>query len=46
MGQKVIGLDDSNDNLAAVNSDPTDDDNLEKWMPFFENRREKNAVDL
>ena len=36
VGQTAIGSDDSNDNDAAAHSDPTDDDHLEKWMPFFE----------
>ena len=40
VGQTVIGIDDSDDNTAAVNSDPTDNDNLEKWMPFFEDRQQ------
>ena len=39
VGQTVIGIDDSDDNTAAVNSDPTDNDDLEKWMPFFEDRQ-------
>ena len=36
VGQTATGIDDSDDNTAAANSDPTDDDDLEKWMPFFE----------
>ena len=36
VGQTAIGIDDSDDNTAAANSDPTDDDDLEKWTPFFE----------
>ena len=36
VGQTAIGIDDIDDNAAAANLDPTDDDNLEKWMPFFE----------
>ena len=36
VGQTAIGIDYSDDNAAAANSDPTEDDNLEKWMPFFE----------
>ena len=35
VGQTAIDIDDSDDNAAAANSDPTDDDDLEKWMPFF-----------
>ena len=36
VGQTAIGIDDSDDNAAAANSDPTDDDDLEKCMPIFE----------
>ena len=45
VGQTVIGIDDSDDNTAAVNSDPTDDDDLEKWMPFFEDRQQPVSWD-
>ena len=45
MGQTVIGIDDSDDNTAAVNSDPTDNDDLEKWMPFFEDRQQPVSWD-
>ena len=38
-GHKIIvgqtAIDHSDDNAAAANSDPYDDDGLEKWMPFF-----------
>ena len=44
-GQTVIGIDDSDDNTAAVNSDPTDNDDLEKWMPFFEDRQQPVSWD-
>ena len=45
VGQTVIGIDDSDDNTTAVNSDPTDDDDLEKWMPFFEDRQQPVSWD-
>ena len=35
VGQIVISIDCSNDSAAASNSGPIDDDDLEKWMPFF-----------
>ena len=41
----MIGIDDSDDNTAAVNSDPTDNDDLEKWMPFFEDRQQPVSWD-
>ena len=34
--QTAIGIDDSDDKVAAANSDTTDDEDLEKWMSFFE----------
>ncbi|XP_063717764.1 alanine--glyoxylate aminotransferase 2, mitochondrial-like [Symsagittifera roscoffensis] len=45
VGQTVIGIDDSDDNTAAVNSDPTDNDDLENWMPFFEDRQQPVSWD-
>ena len=45
VGQTVIGIDDSDDNTTAVNSDPTDDDDFEKWMPFFEDRQQPVSWD-
>ena len=45
VGQTAIGNDDSNDNAAAANSDPTDDDDLEKWMPFFEDGQQPVSWD-
>ena len=36
VGQNAIVIDDSDDNVASANSDPTHDDALENWMPFFE----------
>ena len=45
VGQTVIGIDDSDDNTAAVNSDPTDNDDLQKWMPFFEDRQQPVSWD-
>ena len=36
LGLTAIGIDDSDDNAATASSDPTDDDDLEKCMPFFE----------
>ena len=39
VGQTVSGIEDSDDNAAAVNFDPTDNDDLEKWMPSFEYRQ-------
>ena len=34
VAQTAVSIADSSDNAAAVKTDPTDDDNLEKWMPF------------
>ena len=45
VGQTAIGIDDSDDNAAAANSDPTDDDDLEKWMPFFEDGQQPVSWD-
>ena len=36
LGQTAIGIADSDDNAVAANSDLKDDDELEKWTPFFE----------
>ena len=35
VGQNAIVIDDSDDNVASANSDPTHDDALENWMPFL-----------
>ena len=35
VGQTVIGIDDSDDNTAAVNSDPADNDDLENGCHFL-----------
>ena len=41
MGETKIGNDDSDANAATVNSERTDVDGLEKWMPsFFEDRQQ------
>ena len=45
VGQTAIGIDDSNDNAAAANSDPTDHVDLEKWMPFFEDGQQPVSWD-
>ena len=45
VGQTVIGIDDSDDNTAPVDSEPTDNDDLEKWMPFFEDRQQPVSWD-
>ena len=34
VAQTAVSIADSSDNAAAVKTDPTDDDDLEKWMPF------------
>ena len=46
LGLTAIGIDDSDDNTAAANSDPTDDDNLEKWKPFFEDGQQPVSWDF
>ena len=45
MGQTAIGIDDSDDNAAAANSGPTDDDDLENWIPFFEDGQQPVSWD-
>ena len=45
MGQTAIGIDDSKDNAADANSDPTDDDDLENWMPIFEDGQQPVSWD-
>ena len=45
MDQTAIGIDDSDDNAAAANSGPTDDDDLEKWMAFFEDGQQPVSWD-
>ena len=42
----MICIDDSYDNAAAVNSDPTDDDDSEKWKPFFEDDQQPVSWDF
>ena len=46
LGLTAIGIDDSDDNAAAVISDLTDDDGLENWMPFFEDDQQPVSWDF
>ena len=45
VGQTAIGIDDSDDNAAAANLDPTDDDDLEKLIPLFGDGRQPVSWD-
>ena len=45
MGQTAIGIDDSDDNNAAAESDLTDDDDLKKWNSFSEDGQHTVSCD-
>ena len=45
MGPTATGIDDSDDNNAAAESDPIDDDDLEKWIPFSEDGQHPVSCD-
>ena len=45
MAQTAIGIDDSDGNNAAAESDPTYDDDLKKWIPFSEDGQHPVSCD-